>query len=509
MAALGLIYPLVINLPPIRQRSAAYLSALALLCIPVAGYTQSILLSADQFVLLGGTAVTVAGAGPDVFSNGNVGSPLSISGFPPASVVNGTTILGGAVVNQAMLDLGITRNALSALPTIPANNLTGQDLGGMTLAPGVYKYDVAAAITLAGTKILTLDAQGKNNVVWVFNIGTTLTTAAGAQVKFINLGTNGGADNGLFWNAGTAITLGATNIIAGNYIAGTNITFGTTVPSTGSGSGRALAGQIVSFDGAATMDALGAPGIGDLTGGLALDGVNIVSSGYVLLSSSGAYTNGLSSVVLNPGRVYNTTGVVVDGSSTDVPLANPATLTVFKTIATLTGTNTYTGGTIVDSGTLTTGTGNLPTSGNVSLIDSNATGTKGALILNQTTNGILGGVISGAGSVTKQNTGTVNLTGLNTYTGATTITGGTLQISGAVGINSSSGVTINGVGAKLVQTSSVVGTPAITLTQGTLGGTGTVGAVTVGDGTGGIITNGNGARAPLTLASLKIGRAHV
>ncbi len=57
----------------------------------------------------------------------------------------------------------------------------------------------------------------------MFNIGTSLTTAADAQIQFVNLGSNGGKDNGLFWNTGT------------------DITFGTTVPATGSDSGRALA----------------------------------------------------------------------------------------------------------------------------------------------------------------------------------------------------------------------------------------------------------------------------
>jgi autotransporter-associated beta strand protein len=432
-----------------QQRLAtAFATSAALLLSAMNASAQSILLTANDFVLLGGTAVTVAGAGPDVFSNGNVGSPLSISGFPPATVVNGTTILGGAIVNQAMIDLGTARNALSAMPVIPANNLTGQDLGGMTLAPGVYKFDVAAAITLAGTKILTLDAQGKNNVVWVFNIGTSLTTAAGSQIKFINLGTNLGADNGLFWNAGTAITFGATNVIAGNYIAGTNITFGTTVPAAGSGSGRALAGAIVSFDGAATMDKLGAPGNGDLAGGLALDGGVIVSSGYVLLSADGTYTQGVAPlppgetrVVLKPGTLYNTAGVSVDGTSADTALAPPATLTVFKTIATLTGNNSYTGGTIVDAGSLTASTATLPLNGNVSLIDSNGTGTAGVIVFNQSSNGTFGGAISGNGSVTKQNTGTLTLTGNNTYTGATLLNGGTL-VANSASLPVNSGVTM-------------------------------------------------------------------
>ncbi|MCX6938015.1 MAG: ice-binding family protein, partial [Verrucomicrobia bacterium] len=449
----------MINQTPARQHSAAYLAALALLCIPVSGYTQSILLSADQFVLLGGTAVTVAGAGPNTFSNGNVGAAVGISGFPPATVVNGSTILGGAIVNQALTDLGSARNGLNALPVIPANNLTGQDLSGMTLTPGVYKFDVAAEITLVGTKTLTLDAQGKNNVVWVINIGTSLTTAAGAKIEFINLGTNGGKDNGLFWNAGTAITFGATNVIAGNYLAGQTISFGTTVPAAGSGSGRAQSLTGVTFDGTGTMDLLGAPGGGALNGGLAINGGIISSSGYVLLGSTGTYSPGTgplvpgttAHVVLAPGQIYNTANLTVDGASTDTLGQAPASLTVFNTNATLTGVNSYTGGTVIDAGTLTASTANLPVNGAITFADTNATGTTSALILNEPIDATLGGAITGHGSLTKQGAGTLTLTGLNTYDAGTTVSAGNLianssSLPGNVALAASTGLILDQAG---------------------------------------------------------------
>jgi autotransporter-associated beta strand protein len=405
----------------------------ALLCVPSSGFAQSILNTANNFVLLGGSAVTVAGAGPDVFSNGNVGSALSISGFPPATVVNGTTILGGAIVTQALNDLTTARTALSAMATTA--NLTGVNGGNLAtqiLTPGVYKFDAAAGWTANG--ILTLDAQGKNNVTWVFNIGTGMTTGANAQVVFINLGSNGGKDNGLFWNAGTTITFGATNVIAGNYLAGANIVFGTTVPATGSGSGRALAGAIVSFDGSATMDILGGPGGGDLAGGLAFDGLTLTTSGYVLLSSTGSYSPGISGLVLTPGTNFNTAGVTIDGSSSTKTGSASASLLVFGTSATLSGVNTYAGGTIVDGGQLIAGSVNLPTNGAITLTNSNGTPVVSSLVFNQTSNGTFGGAISGNGSVTKSGGSSLTLSGINTYTGGTTIGAGTLVITNATSL---------------------------------------------------------------------------
>lgn len=236
----------------------------ALLLAPVALSAGSILLSADAFTVLAGSAVTSTGAAGTVISNGDVGlSPTAtsaITGFPPAVIVNGTVIATGAVTTQARADLITAATALKAMT--PDTDLTGLDLGGMTLSSGVYNFDTAAGLTGA----LILDAQGQNNAFWVFQIGTSLSASVNSTVTFINVGSNGGADLGLFWNAGTEITVGADSDIAGNYISGTSITLGTGT----SGGSRALALASVSLD-QNQLDAFGGPGGGDLTGGLAYD----------------------------------------------------------------------------------------------------------------------------------------------------------------------------------------------------------------------------------------------
>ncbi len=128
----------------------------------------------------------------------------------------------------------------------------------------------------------------------------------------------------------------------------------------------------------------------------------------------------------------------------------------------------------------------------------------GTLEWGSSANQILSGVISGSGNLVKSSTGALTLSNASLFSGATTINGGTLLVNGTGAINSTTGIAINGSGAKYVHTSSVASTRAITLTQGTLDGTGSVGAVTVGNGTGGVITNGNGGTGTLTLGSLTL-----
>jgi autotransporter-associated beta strand protein len=111
-------------------------------------------------------------------------------------------------------------------------------------------------------------------------------------------------------------------------------------------------------------------------------------------------------------------------------------------------------------------------------------------------------------SLNKLDAGTWFLGGSNTYTGATTISGGTLGLSGTGSVNNSSGIIVNGSGATLLQNSTVAATTPVTLTQGTVTGSGTLNTVNVGAGTGGIVTNNNGvAGAALTIGALNFSGA--
>lgn len=116
-------------------------------------------------------------------------------------------------------------------------NLSGQDLGGQTLTPGVYCFDTVAQLT--GT--LTLNAQGNPNAVFIFKIGSTLTTASNSAVTV----TNGGSPCNVYGQVGTSATLGTNTSFLGNILALTSITLNT---------GANVIGRTLARNGAVTLD---------------------------------------------------------------------------------------------------------------------------------------------------------------------------------------------------------------------------------------------------------------
>jgi hypothetical protein len=212
-------------------------AGVALLLVTAAPLAAQISLgTAQTFGVLGGSTVTNTGA---TTVNGNVGvSPGSaVTGFPPGVVVGGAIHSNDAVAQQAQNDLTTAYNDIASTPCTV--DLTGQNLGGLTLTPGVYCFSSSAQLTGA----LTLNALGNPNALFLFKIGSTLTTATGSSVTVIN---NGGSScNHAFWQVGSSATLGTGTSFAGDILALTSITL-----TTGSNS----SGRLLARNGAVTLD---------------------------------------------------------------------------------------------------------------------------------------------------------------------------------------------------------------------------------------------------------------
>jgi hypothetical protein len=210
----------------------ALLVALALASSARAEPTVS-LGTANSFAVL--AATTVTNTGPTVI-NGDLGvSPGSaVTNFPPG-IVNGTIHAADGVALQAQSDLTTAYN--DAAGRSCNVDLTGQDLGAMTLTTGVYCFSTSAQLT--GT--LTLNAQGNPNAVFIFQIGTTLVTASASTVSLINRAQS----CRVFWQVGSSTTLGTTTTFRGNVLA---------LTSNGADTGATVDGRLLARNAAVTLD---------------------------------------------------------------------------------------------------------------------------------------------------------------------------------------------------------------------------------------------------------------
>jgi hypothetical protein len=193
--------------------------------------------SASGFAVLAGSGITVAGAVNSTTITGDIGTypTPAITGLGNV-VLNGTDQAGNAVAQNAQHDLTTAFNGAANRPA----NVTYtpiSDLGGLTLAPGVY-YD-SSSFGLTGT--LTLDAQGNPNAVFIIQARSTLTTASDSAVVLI-----GGAQAGnVFWVVGSSATLGTATDFMGNILAFTSISLDT---------GATVDGRLLAENGAVTLD---------------------------------------------------------------------------------------------------------------------------------------------------------------------------------------------------------------------------------------------------------------
>src|SRR6266446_2609193 len=498
------------------------------------------------------TATTTAGG---LWMTGSIGQNVTISGLTltlQGNTINGTAGLGILMDNanaftltiSAPLKLGAAqtwRNNSGGLLTISTGGVNTNnkaltiDGSGNTTISGVVSS--GGAITEAGSGTLTL--SGTN----------TFTGALTIQSGTLSIATiNNVSSNGVLGNSATAVTLGGsgttgtlqyTGSTASSTKTFTMATGGTGVfDVTNSGTTLTLSG-VIGGSGNLTKDG---PGTLTLSGTNTFSGVLTVESGNLSIatinnaSANGVLGNSANAVVLGSSGATGTlqytgstasstkkftmatggTGAFqVDTAATTLTLSgvidgSGALLKAGAGTLSLTGVNTYSGGTTVSAGTLqlsgsgtlgstsgaltvnggtlnlngtNQGVGNLTGSGGTILNNATATNVTLTIGNNNGTGGNYAGVIanntSGTGTValTKTGTGTITLSGTNTYTGATTVSGGTLLVNGSTA--SGSAVSVNNSGTTLGGTGTIGGTVAVGSGANLLGGTGSTASGTL------------------------------
>jgi hypothetical protein len=202
-----------------------------------------------RFGIIAGVGVS-NNAGFSVINNLDVGiSPgvrSSVTGFPPAIVVGGAIYCSddvappgtAAMLIQAKQDL-TDAYLFAEAATMPAPATVSGDIGGTTLAPGIYK---STSTLMIQSGDLTLDGQGDVNAVWIFQVASDFTTVGGAGGNVILSG--GAQAKNVYWQVGISATIGDFTSFKGNVLALTSITMN---------SGATAEGRMLARNGAVVM----------------------------------------------------------------------------------------------------------------------------------------------------------------------------------------------------------------------------------------------------------------
>jgi len=383
----------------------------------------------------GGTTLTLAGVlqddgAPGKFVKEGMGT-LAQSGSNTYS--GGTSITDGTLQVSADDNLGsasgdVTLSNSGALKTTAtfASNRTFQSPD-----TGVLNIDGGTTLTLAGV----LQNDGTPGAFVKEGMGTLLLTAANTYT------------GGTTISAG--VLQGTTTSLQGNVVNNASVIFDQTTTGTyagvmsGAGSltksntGTVILTGVSSYSGGTsvtqgTLQISADHNLGRTSGAVRLTNSGVLNTTATFSSNRTFQTPNAGVFNVDGGTTLSLTGVLQDDGTPGQFIKDGAGTLV------LTGTNTYSAGTIVNDGVLqgtTTGIQGDVTNG-------------ASVIFDQTTTGTYAGVMSGTGSLTKSNTGIVALTGTNTYSGGTSVTGGALQVEADSNLGDASGdVSLSNSGA--------------------------------------------------------------
>ena len=178
--------------------------------VPGPGPTGPSLGAAQSYGILAGSTITCVGPVGTINADLGLWPGSAVTGFPTCTV-SGIQNMANATAQTAQGALTVAYNSLAGRAcgtTISAN------LGGTTLAPGVYCSTSSAGLT--GT--VTLDGRGNTNATFVIQIASALTVAGSVDLI-------GGAQaKNVWWQVGSSATIGTGSVMKGNIVAFTTIT---------------------------------------------------------------------------------------------------------------------------------------------------------------------------------------------------------------------------------------------------------------------------------------------
>lgn len=353
------------------------------------------------------------------------------------------TFSGGVSIATANLSISSDANFGAVPATVDVDNIIFSGAGARTLR-------VTSDVVLSQNRGITL-SSGANAV---FDVADGVTFTVPAQFRR-NTGTE-------FIDKRGPGTLVLSSSAANPFV----LQVGPTVNA-----GRLEIGSFVDFPNTVLT----------VNGGTASFGPNLTSGTITALSGTGG-TVTLTNAAANP--VTLRVGSATSGTAAADVIGAGELRKIGASLQVLTGNMTHTGGTVIDSGTLQIGNGG--TTGSLAGDVANA----GTLRFNRSDASAFGGTISGTGQLVKLGGGSLTLSASQTYSGTTTITGGRLVVAETGSFTTTPQIVVDGANAELRYNSATPLNRPLTLPQGTLSGTGTIGTF-VAIGPGGILAPGN------------------
>jgi autotransporter-associated beta strand protein len=395
-------------------------------------------------LLSGSGNLTISNIGTSIFSASNsYTGTTTILTNATLVIANGNAL--GSTASGTTVNSGGTVLLTNSISTGEAFTITGAGVGGNGAIRSFGSNTVTGAITLGGAATIN-NATDSTNILTLGTItgtGQALTMSVGNNARTIVSAINTSTGGTLIKTGGGALTIsnasdftGGTTISAGDIRMGNDASLGTgTVTINGSATitsdgatARNLTNNVVFSSGSLSLGATSFAGTMTVSGNVDLGGA---ARTFSVVGTSPATISG---IISNGGLAKSGAGEL-----------------------TLSGANTYSGGTLVSAGKIIGSTTSLQ-----GAITNDSTAS-GGVTFTQTTNGTYAGVLSGIGSVTKEGTGTVTLSGANSFAGAMTISAGTLSLGNATALGTTAAATSIANDASLNLNGQTVGAEAITL----------------------------------------------